>query len=460
VASEAGYLFRRLVASIGHSEYQKFAKVQTFMKILEILLQFLSKPAILMGMITLVGCLMLKKPAGAVIISTVKTILGLLLLNAGAGIVLTSIQPLNQLLQTGFHISGVLPAGELLLAAAQRDFGQVIAIIFALAILVNVLLARISPWKYIFLSGHHILFMSTLCAAILGGTGLANNPALLVLVCAAVTGFCMTAFPALSAPFVFHITRKREFVMGHFGTSGYVVAGFLGQFIGSPEDSSEKIHFPEWMNFLGEPLVSMGFSTWLLYLAACLASVGAVGEAATAAIFNSSDSWLLSSLLFSLTFAAGTGVVLMGVNMFLAEILPAFRWYAQKVIPNALPALDCPSVFPFAPNAVLLGMLGSLVGQLAALFLQVALAGRIGAVILPSMLLAYFLGGTAGVFGNATGGWKGALVGGLVNGLMFTLLAGTAFAGLRHLGYGSSIFGDADFGLVGNLLTFLSRHFR
>jgi PTS system ascorbate-specific IIC component len=426
-------------------------------KILEIAMQFLSKPAILMGLITLIGCLMLKKPAGAVIVSTAKTILGLLLLNAGAGIIATAIQPLNLLLQTGFHITGVLASGELFLAMAQKDFGQTIAVVFALSILVNVLLARITRWKYIFLSGHHILFMATLCAATLGSTILGAYPLLLILICAGISGFCMTIFPAISAPFVYQITRKKEFVMGHFGTSGYVAAGFLAQFIGSPKDSSEKIHFPEWMSFLSEPLVSMGVSTWLLYLAASIACVFAVGETATAAIYNSMDSWFLSSFLTAFTFAAGTGVLLMGVNMFLAEILPAFHWYAQKVIPNALPALDCPSVFPYAPKAVLLGMLGCLAGQLLVMVLQAILSGRIGAVILPSMLLSYFLGGTAGVFGNATGGWKGALAGGLINGLMFTLLAGTAYAGIRHLGYGNSIFGDADFGLVGNFLAFISR---
>ena len=68
------------------------------MKILEIVLQFLGKPAILMGLITLIGCLMLKKPAGAVIISTAKTILGLLLLNTGAGIIAGTLKPLNLLL--------------------------------------------------------------------------------------------------------------------------------------------------------------------------------------------------------------------------------------------------------------------------------------------------------------------------------------------------------------------------
>jgi PTS system ascorbate-specific IIC component len=427
------------------------------MKFLEILIQFISKPAILMGLITLIGCVALKKPMGSVIVSTTKTILGFLLLNAGAGILITAIEPLNLLLQAGFNLSGVLPVSELFLALAQKDFGQSIAIVFALSILINVFLARFTPWKYIFLSGHHILFMSTLCLAILGTTIIRNNPINLIIISAVINGFCMTAFPALSAPFMQKITGKREFVMGHFGTSGYVAAGFLGQFVGSPKDSAEKIRFPEWISFLSEPLVSTGFSAWVLFLIASIAAAAAVGGDQVAVIFNSSDSWLLSSLLSALTFSAGIGVILLGVNMFLAEILPAFRWYGQKVVPQAVPGLDCPSVFPYAPNAVLLGMIGSIIGQVAVMGLQIAFNGRMGAVILPSILLSFFLGGTAGVFGNATGGWKGALLGGFINGMMFTLLAGTAYIGLSQLGYGNSTFGDADFGIVGNILTFVSR---
>jgi len=48
----------------------------------------------------------------------------------------------------------------------------------------------------------------------------------------------------------------------------------------------------------------------------------------------------------------------------------------------------------------------------------------------------------------------------MVNGLMFTLLAGTAFAGIRHLGYGNTMFGDADFGMVGNVLAFIRKYAR
>ena len=48
-------------------------------------------------------------------------------------------------------------------------------------------------------------------------------------------------------------------------------------------------------------------------------------------------------------------VILAGVRLILGEIVPAFKGISERLVPNSKPALDCPIVYTYAPNAVLIG---------------------------------------------------------------------------------------------------------
>jgi len=51
------------------------------------------------------------------------------------------------------------------------------------------------------------------------------------------------------------------------------------------------------------------------------------------------------AIMQGLTFGAAIGIIIYGVRMILAELVPAFQGIAQSLIPNAVPALDCPRYF-------------------------------------------------------------------------------------------------------------------
>jgi PTS system ascorbate-specific IIC component len=157
------------------------------------------------------------------------------------------------------------------------------------------------------------------------------------------------------------------------------------------------------------------------------------------------------NILQALNFGVGVALILFGVRTILGEIVPAFAGIAERVVPGALPALDCPVAFPYAPNAVIIGFLASVVGGLISLALISAwLGAALGlALILPGMVPHFFTGGTAGVFGNATGGRRGAVVGGFVNGVLITFLPAFLLFVLGDLGFANTTFGDADFGWYG-----------
>jgi len=108
--------------------------------------------------------------------------------------------------------------------------------------------------------------------------------------------------------------------------------------------------------------------------------------------------------------------MLFGVRMVIGEIIPAFRGIAMKVVPNAKPALDCPVIYDYAPTAVVIGFLAATV----TFFVLMVIIGPVlkWTTILPPFLMLFFLGAVGGVFGNSTGGVKGAIFGGALTGAM------------------------------------------
>ena len=407
----------------------------------------LSEPAVLVGLIALIGLIAQKKPVTECIKGTVKTIMGFVILGAGATLVVNSLGDFATIFQHAFGIKGVVPNNEAIVSIAQQSFGKEMAMIMFFAMLVNILIARLTPWKFIFLTGHHTLFMSMMVAAILSAGGMRGIP--LIPVGSLVVGVTMVLFPALAHPYMKQITGSDDVALGHFSTCSYVLAGWIGAKFGNKAHSSEEVQVPKSLLFLRDTPVAISFTMGIIFL---ITSAFA-GPEFVASVAKGKH-WFMFSLMQSITFAAGVYVILQGVRMVIAEIVPAFKGISDKLVPNAKPALDCPIVFPYAPNAVLIGFLSSFAAGLVGMVLLYLLGLT---VIIPGVVPHFFVGAAAGVFGNATGGRRGALLGAFANGLLITFLPVFLLPVLGDLGFANTTFSDADFGVVGILLGLIVR---
>ena len=408
-----------------------------------IMKDILGTPAILVGLFALIGLLLQKKDVANVISGTLKTIMGFVILGAGAGVLVASLDNFSSMFDHAFEIQGIIPNNEAIVALAQEAFGAETAMIMLFGMVANIVLARITPFKYIFLTGHHTMFMACLIAVILSTGGFSGVT--MIITGAIILGSLMVLLPALLQPYTRKITGSDDFAIGHFGSFGYLIAAAVGKAVGKNSKSTEEIKVPKTFNFLRDTSVSVSLTMALLFFVVALFT----GPSFIESELSGGTNFLVFSFMQALTFAAGVYIILAGVRMLLSEIVPAFKGIADKVIPNAIPALDVPAVFPFANNAVIIGFFFSFIAGLLSMFLLPLLGLK---VIVPGLVPHFFTGAAAGVFGNAAGGRRGAVFGSMANGVIISFLPALLLPVLGTLGFEGTTFGDADFGLVGIIL--------
>lgn len=408
----------------------------------------LAEPSILVGLIALIGLIAQKKPVTECIKGTVKTVMGFVILGAGAGLIVSSLGDFAVIFHHAFGIAGVVPNNEAIVAVAQKNFGTEMAMIMFFAMVINIAIARFTPLKFIFLTGHHTLFMSMMVAVILATAGMKG--ATLIAVGSIVVGLSMVVFPAIIHPYMKKVTGSDDVAFGHFSAISQLLSAFIGSKFGNKEKSTEDMDVPKSLLFLRDTPVAIAFTMFFIFIITCLVA----GPSAVKEMNAGGKNWFMFSLMQSITFAAGVYIVLQGVRMVIAEIVPAFKGISDKLVPNAKPALDCPVVFPYAPNAVLVGFLSSFIAGVLGMFLLYALDMT---VIIPGVVPHFFVGAAAGVFGNATGGRRGAILGSFANGLLITFLPVFLLPVLGSIGLANTTFSDSDFGALGILLGLIVR---
>ena len=393
---------------------------------LDFIVAVLSNPAVIVGLVAMVGLIALRKSFSDTLKGTLKTTLGFLILSGGAGIIVGALIPFSTLFQQAFHLTGVVAEDNALVAAVGKFLGRETALIMVFAFIINLVLARLTPFKYVFLTGHMMWSFAGTMAIALDQMGMKGWP--LILTGAVIEGVSMVAFPAISQATVRRVTNSDEVAFGFWGSSWITLAGWVGKPFGNPKQSTEDVKVPAGLDFFRDMAVFMGLVMVIIYVVTAVAA----GPAAGAKVAGGQN-YLFFAVLQALTFVAGVLVLLQGVRMFLAEIIPAFRGIAEKLVPGARPALDVPIFYPYAPVAVTIGFIAALVGSLLATVLTRYIAP---VVVLPSVIGMFFMGAAAGVFGNALGGRRAAVVAGFFLGLTWPLLVAYSYPLVDFTKYG------------------------
>ncbi len=430
------------------------------MAVIDFIVNILSTPAILVGLLSLLGLVLQGKPVEDVVQGTIKTIVGFLVLSAGSSYLQSgSLLAFGEVFNYAFNMQGVVPNNEAVVSMALTQFGSDSALIMCVGMVLNIVLARFSRMHYIFLTGHHTLYMACMLAVVLSIGGL-EGP-MLIIAGGCVLAMIMVLSPAYCQPTFKKITGSDGVGFGHFGGIGYAIAGQVGKLFKGGK-STEEINFPKRLIFLRDTTVSISITMMVFFVVVTGVAVANGLLDADPAQFSylnellnvgteTTTNWIVWALTSGMAFAGGVYIILSGVRLIVGEIVPAFKGISEKLVPGAIPAIDCPVCFPYAPNAVIIGFLVSFVGGIVGLLVLVAIDANLApvALILPGVVPHFFCGASAGVFGNAEGGLKGCVAGAFVHGLLITFLPAICMPVFTALGFTSATFSDADFSWLG-----------
>lgn len=355
----------------------------------------LSTPALLVGVVVLFGLLLQKKPIEQVIKGTVTAIVGFVLLSEGSSFLQTgALKDFGVLFNYDFHIQGVVPNMEAVSSMGIAKYATDVSLIMFFGMIANMVMARFGPFHYIFLTGHHTLYMACLLA--------------IVLYVCQMSGW--------------QLSFMRDTTVEIFVVMTIVFLVLTAIAVRRPEFATLDIAYK-----------SGQYHNWIIY---------AVVQGAS--------------------FSAAIYIILAGVRLVIGEIVPAFKGIAKKIVPHAKPAVDCPILFSYAPNAVMIGFLMSFLGGVVVMACLLKFNSMEGEqllpVIVPGVVVHFFCGGTAGVFANSEGGVKGCVIGSFVHGVLITFLSLAVIPVLGTLDMSGTTFSDADFCAVGIVLGNIANH--
>ena len=350
---------------------------------LDVFISVIMTPAVTLGLVALAGLVLQRKKFSEVVSGTIKTILGILILSAGAGVIVTNLIPFSAMFTQAFNLTGVVPFDEAVIGALIENvpiIARTTSLILAFGFAVNVLLARITPFKFIFLTGHMMWIMAGAISWAFYDLGVSEIQT--IIFGSIIQGTVLLLLPTIAQPIMRKIIGNDSIAYGHLTTTGVVFSAYVGKLFGNPKESSEEIKVPEGLNFFKDTAISVALVMTVIYVVtAIFAGREFVSELA------GNTNYIAFSILNGLGFAAGVLILLQGVRMFLGEIVPAFRGIAIKLVPGAKPALDCLVVFPYAPTALMLGFIFSVVGMMVGMFA----ASLFGGIYLYHLSLEAFL---------------------------------------------------------------------
>lgn len=376
-----------------------------------IAMNVIGEPAILFGIVAFMGLMLLKKSFSDVIMGVTKTMIGYFILVIGCGPLQEACAPIGVWINDLLGVVGVTPQNWIIMSATTAKFGSQVGLTVLVAFAINLILARITKLKYVALTGQILVIWASFAVGVMGGyDGVSTLQ--MVLFAGIFCGIYNWLAVAVSHYFMKKSGRMTdEYALYVTEITGIALTSWLAPIVGNKDKRSDNIEVPEKLEWIRDTTVSVSIVAMIIW-----SIIGIIAGKEAVDAVSGGQNWIIFLLFLGFKFGAGLTIVLYGVRMMLAEIVPAFKGIATRLIPGAIAGLDYPVVFQFAPTAVFIGFISNLIGGILASFAMVAIG--MDTVILPAVWMNFWTGGMLGVFADVYGGTRGNIIMNLVLGFL------------------------------------------